>query len=93
MIHGRNFLLNFKGKWKKTGFYVPRYANAPDELMAEHVALEEFRHSIRYQELLKECLNADASENPPALCGEEIEQTAPEDDFPNGLPGVVFYSD
>ena len=93
MIHGRNFLLNFNGEWKKAGFYVPRYANAPDEIMAEHVALEEFRHNPRYKELLKECLNAEVQHDPPTLCGEDIEHTTLEDDFPNGPPGFVFYTD
>jgi len=37
MVHGRNFRLNMAGKWEKFGFYTPRFTEAPDPALAEHV--------------------------------------------------------
>lgn len=91
MIHGRNFLLNFNGKWEKAGFYTPRYADAPDERMAEQVALEDFRHSDRYHGLLSDCLNAEVADDAPSLSGEDVEETTPNEDFAAGPPGFAFY--
>ncbi len=93
LIHGRNFLLNFDGRWKRAGFYTPRYADAPNESMAEHVATEDFRHSAQYRGLLKSCLNADNFDDSPTLRGEDIEETTSDADFEYGLPGLAVYTD
>jgi len=71
-IHGRNFRLNMDGKWEKFGFYTPRFAEAPDAVLAEQVALEDFRHSPKYQDLIERSLNSE--DDPPVLCGEDITQ-------------------
>jgi hypothetical protein len=72
IIHGRNFRLNLEGKWEKVGFYTPRFADAPDPLLAEHTALEDFRQSTKFQELAEATLNSD--DDPPVLCGEDTEE-------------------
>ncbi len=46
MIHGRNFRLNLQGKWDKYGFYTPRFADAPDPLLANAPACEP-EHNFR----------------------------------------------
>ncbi len=73
-IHGRNFRLKMDGKWEKFGFYTSRFAEVPDAVLAEQVALEDFRHSSKYQELIECSLNAET--DPPVLCGEEITQVS-----------------
>jgi len=91
LIHGRNFRLNFDGRWQKTGFYTPRFADAPDALLAAHVALEDFRHSQKYQELVEGSLNGsnDCSE----LNAEEIEEVRLDAGFDSALPGLAFYNE
>jgi hypothetical protein len=74
IIHGRNFRLKVEGKWEKMGFYAPRFTDAADPLMAEHTALEDFRQSAKYRALMDGTLNAD--DDPPTLCGEDIEEVA-----------------
>ena len=54
------------------GFYTPRLADAPDPLLAEHTALEEFRQSTKYRALMDGTLNSE--DDPPTLCGEDIEE-------------------
>ena len=84
-IHGRNFRLNMDGKWEKFGFYTPRFAEAPDAVLAEQVALKDFRHSPKYQDLIERSLNSE--DDPPVLCGEEITQVAEvSGKVPAGLP-------
>jgi hypothetical protein len=39
IVRGRNFRLNVAGKWEKFGFCTPRFAKAPDAVLAEEVAL------------------------------------------------------
>ncbi|PYJ06668.1 MAG: hypothetical protein DME25_06095 [Verrucomicrobia bacterium] len=75
IIHGRNFRLNLEGKWEKFGFYTPRFADAPDPLLAEHTALEDFRQSAKFHELTEATLNTD--DDPPVLRGEDIEEIVP----------------
>lgn len=70
IIHGRNFRLKLEGKWDKFGFYTTRFVEAPDDVMAEQIALEDFRQSQKYQELLAGSLNS--TQDPPMLNGEEI---------------------
>jgi len=57
LIHSSNFRLKMEGKWEKYGFYTPRRIDAPDAVMAEQVALEDFRQSSKYRELLERALN------------------------------------
>lgn len=75
MIHGRNFRLNVEGKWEKFGFFTPRFADATDALMAEHTALEDFRQSQKFRDLMERTLNSD--DDAPVLCGEDIEKVVP----------------
>src|SRR6266516_4781783 len=74
IIHGRNFRLNPEGKWEKFGFYTPRFAEAPDSVLAEHVALEDFRQSAKYLDLQERSLNSE--DDPPTLCGEDIAEVS-----------------
>jgi len=84
MIHGRNFRLKMDGKWGKFGFYTPRFAEASDAVLAKQAALEDFRHSAKYQELTERLLNADNDR--PVLSGEEItEVTQTSAEQPAGL--------
>jgi len=89
MIHGCNFRLNVEGKWGKLGFYTPRFADAADSLLAAHVALEDFRHTRKYLELVESSLNG--SDDPSELLAEEIEEVHPGTDFGHGPPGLAFY--
>ena len=75
IIHGQNFRLNVEGRWEKYGFYTPRFADAPDPLLAEHTALEEFHQSAKYHELMDTAMNSD--DDAPVLCGEDIEEVVP----------------
>ena len=86
-IHGRNFRLKLEGKWEKFGFYTPRFAEASDAALAEQVALEDFRQSQKYQELLGSSLNS--AQDPPVICGGEIKEVS----APSGKVafGLAFY--
>ena len=75
IIHGRNFRLNVEGKWERCGFYTPRFADARDPLLAQHTAIEDFRQSAKFRELMEATLNL--GHDPPVLCGEDIEEVAP----------------
>jgi len=88
-IHGRNFRLNVEGKWEKMGFYTPRLADAPDPLLAEHTALEEFRQSEKYRALMDGTLNSD--DDPPTLCGEDVEEVEPGTGDGQGPAGLALY--
>ena len=72
LIHGRNFRLKSEGKWGKFGFFTPRFVEAPDSTLAEQMALEDFRQSAKYLDLMGVTLNAEV--DPPTLGGEDIEE-------------------
>lgn len=91
MIHGSNFRLKLDGKWDLFGFYTPRYTQASEIALAEQMALEEFRQSTKYKDLLAGSLNSDT--DLPVLRGEDIEECDPDEDFENGPPGFGFYSE
>jgi hypothetical protein len=75
------------GKWEKFGFYTPRFVEAPDAVIAEQVALEDFRRSPKYQDLVERSLKAE--NDPPALCGEDIAQVSQVSGEKSG--GLSFY--
>jgi hypothetical protein len=89
IVHGRNFRLDLEGKWVKMGFYTPRFANAADPLLAEHTALEDFRQSTKYRDLIDGTLNAD--DDPPMLCGEDIEEVEPGTGAGQRPAGLALY--
>jgi hypothetical protein len=72
IIHGENFRLKLEDSWEKVGFFTSRFADAPDPLLAEHTALEDFRQSTKYRDLIEMTLNSD--DDPPLLTGEDIEE-------------------
>jgi len=86
-VHGRNFLINLDGKSEKYGFYTTRFAEASDEVRAEHVALEDFRQSTKYLNLIEASLNSEV--DPPVLAGEEIEEVPPT--ARDTLAGLALY--
>ncbi len=88
VIHGQNFRLNLEGRWEKHGFFTPRCVEAPDPLLAEHVALEDFRHSRKYQDVVEATLNSE--DDPPVLSAEEIEEIVPGTE-PARTAGLAFY--
>ena len=69
LLHGRNFRVKMEGKWQKQGFYTRRFADAPDSMLAAQVAMEEFRHTKKYQDLVEISLNG--ADDPSELCAEE----------------------
>jgi hypothetical protein len=86
-VHGRNFRLNIDGKWEKFGFYTPRFVEASDAALAEQVALEDFRHSPKYLNLVERASNSET--DPPVLTGEDVEEVAEVTGNPNG--GLALY--
>lgn len=91
IIHGRNFRLNLEGKWEKMGFYTPRFADAADPLLAEHTALEDFRQSTKYHDLMEATLNS--VDDSPMLCGEDIEEVRPGTDVGEQPVGLALYNE
>jgi hypothetical protein len=91
LIHGQNFRLKLDSQWEKYAFYTPRYADAPDPVLAEQLALEDFRASPKYRELMGQALNSES--DPPVLSGEDIEETDAHEDFKEGPPGLALYSE
>jgi hypothetical protein len=89
IVHGRNFRLKVDEKWQKFGFYAPRFADAADPVLAEQVALEDFRQSGKYLELLDQSLNSE--DDRPSLCGEDIQEVPVEPGSKKGLAGLAFY--
>ena len=92
LIHGRNFLIDSGDGFEANGFYTPRYAVAPDAVLAASSAVEDFVQGEKYKEILSTCLNADGPQC-PKVEGIDVEECEPDEDFDNGLPGVVFYND
>src|ERR1051325_5787653 len=90
IIHGRNFRLNIQGRWEKFGFYTPRFADASDALLAEHTALEDFRQSQKFRDLMERTLNSD--DDAPVLSGEDIEEVAPGTEAAKAA-GLALYSE
>ena len=89
VIHGGNFRLKLEGKWEKFGFYTPRFAEALDAVVAEEVALEEFRQSQKYQDLLASSLNSE--QDPPFVHGEDVTQVSEQS---GKVPaGLALYSE
>jgi len=72
IIHGGNLRLKVEGKWEKFGFHAPQFVEASDALRAEQVAVEDFRRSQKYQDLLASSLNSER--DPPFIRGKEITQ-------------------
>ena len=89
IIHGQNFRIKIEGKWEKRGFYTPRFADAPDPLMAEHTALQDLRQSAKYGDLIMAALNSD--DDPPVLRGEDIEEVEPGTGAARQSAGLAFY--
>jgi hypothetical protein len=89
IIHGQNFRLRAEEKWEKFGFYTPRFAEAPDAVLAEQAALEDFRQSAKYLELLESSLNS--ADDQPIICGEEIVEVAGQENAGKGPAGLVLY--
>jgi len=84
IIHGGNFRLKLEGKWEKCGFNTPRFAQALDAVTAEQVAVEDFRRSQKYKDLLASSLNSER--DPPFIRGQEIVQVSgPSGKVPAGL--------
>jgi hypothetical protein len=89
IVHGRNFRLNMAGKWEKFGFHTPRFAEAPDPVLAEQVAVEDFCRSAEYLYLLERSLNSEDDE--PVLCGEDIGEVPQHQGSGKGHGGLTLY--
>jgi hypothetical protein len=89
IIHGRNFRLNLDGKWEKFGFYTPRFADAPDPVLAEQVALEDFRQSAKYLDLMARSLNS--ADDQPVLGGEDIAEVSAHQDSGKDPAGLALH--
>lgn len=89
IIHGRNFSLNVEGKREKLGFYTPRFVEASDSVLAEQVALQEFRQSAQYLYLIERSPNSE--DDPSVLCGEDIGEVSRQDDAEKADAGLALY--
>lgn len=89
IVHGRNFRLNMAGKWETFGFYAPRFADAPNPVLAEHVAVEDFRRSAEYLYLLERSLNS--ADDQPVLCGEDIAEVPQHQEPGKGPADLTLY--
>src|SRR5688500_15295536 len=89
LIHGQNFLINVEGKWEKMGFYSPRFVDAVDGVMAEHIAVEEFRQSKKFRDLMEGTLNAD--DDPPVLGEAEVEEVEASAGIGQPAAGLALY--
>jgi hypothetical protein len=89
IIHGENFRLKLEDRWEKVGFFTPRFADAPDPLLAEHTALEDFRQSTKYRDLIEITLNSD--DDPPLLHGEDIEEVGASTGVGERPVGLALY--
>ena len=88
-VHGRNFRLNMAGKWEKFGFCTVRFAKAPDPVLAEHVAVEDFRRSADYLYLLERSLNSEDDQH--VICGEDIAEVLQSQELENGPTALTLY--
>jgi hypothetical protein len=77
------------GKWEKFGFYAPRFSEAPDPVLAKHVAVEDFCRSAEYLYLLERSLNSEDDE--PVLCGEDIAEVPKGQGSEEGPAGLTLY--
>ena len=89
IIHGENFRLKLEDRWEKVGFFTPRFADAPDPLLAEHTALEDFRQSTKYRDLIEITLNS--VDDPPLLHGEDIEEVGASTGVGERPVGLALY--
>jgi len=88
-IHGRNFRLNLEGKREKFGFYTPRFAEASDSVLAEQVALEDFRQSAEYLHLMER--SPDSEDDQPVISGEDVAEVSRQEDAGKRPAGLAFY--
>src|SRR5713101_5130681 len=89
IVYGRNFRRNMAGKWEKFGFYAPRFVEALDPALAEHVAVEDFRRSAEYLYLLERSLNS--ADDQPVLCGEDIAEVPQHQEPGKGPADLTLY--
>jgi len=73
------------------GFYTPRFVDVTDRLLAEHEALEDFRQSTIHHDLMETALNSD--DDPPVVCGEDIEEVRPGTRVGLQIAGLSFYKE
>lgn len=88
-VHGRNFRFNMAGKWERFGFYASRFAEAPDPVLAEYVAVEDFRRSVEYLYLLERSLNSENDQ--PIVYGESIAEVPQHQGSEKGAAGLTLY--
>jgi len=91
IVRGRNFRLNVAGKWEKFGFCTPRFAEAPDPVLAEHVGVEDFRRSAEYLYLLERSLSSE--DDQPVLCGEDIAEVPQHQESGKGPADLTLYKE
>lgn len=89
VIIGQNFRLKFDGVWNKYGFFTTRFLDAPDPLLAEVTALENFRHSPKGQQVFESSLNSD--NDPPILAVEKVREVPPGTSSGEPEHGLAFY--
>jgi hypothetical protein len=77
------------GKWEKFGFYAPRFADAPDPVSAEQVAVEDFCRNAEYLYLLERSLNS--ANDQPELCGEDIAEVPQHQESGKGPADLTLY--
>jgi hypothetical protein len=88
LINGENFLLNFDGRPRKSGFYVTRFVDAADSEDAENAAVASLRDDAALKGLV---LNS--RDDPPTLYADEVEELEAYDPDENVDTGFSWYTD
>lgn len=88
LISGENFLLNFDGRPRKSGFYVTRFVDAADAEEAENAAVALLRNDAALKGLV---LNS--RDDTPMMYAEEVEELEAYDPEENVDTGFSWHTD
>jgi hypothetical protein len=79
------------GKWARFGFCAPRTVQAPDAVLAEQVAIEEFRRSAEYLYLLERSVYSE--DDQPVICGGDIAEVLQLQEREKGPAALTLYQE
>jgi len=91
IVRGRNFRLNMAGKCDRFGFCAPRTVRAPDAVLAEQVAVEDFCRSAEYLYLLERSIYSE--DDQPVICGGDTAEVLELHEVEQGPAGLTLYKE
>jgi len=79
------------GKWERFGFCAPRTVRAPDAVLAEQVAVEDFCRSAEYLYLLERSVYSE--DDHPVICGGDTAEVLQLHKVEQGHAALTLYKE